>query len=393
MKIGLVLLSTPAYSETFFRNKIRFLTEAGHRIVVFADAKKSEVKNDFTVRYGFALTDSRLANILRILKASYRLLIRSKTAITLYKLNRSDGFATKDNIKSLLVSAHLLGQNLDWIHFGFATAAIGRENVAKAVNAKMAVSVRGYDMAVYPLKHADCFKSLWTKIDKLHYLSDELLRLCIQQGFTNTIKHQKIAPAIDITLFKSVKDEFFGHDKSEPVILLAVSRLHWIKGLEHVIIALSHLDNQNAQLIIVGEGPEHERLLFTAHQRGIAHRVKLVGKKPVKDVKQFYAQAHLFIQYSQHEGFCNAVLEAQAMGVPCIVSNGGALPENVLDGVTGWVVEKQNPVVLAQKINEVLTLPVEKVRAITQTALNRIRTEFTLEKQKEAFVSFYSDCV
>lgn len=393
MKIGLVLHGPPAYSETFFINKIRFLTEAGYQVIVFADTKKSNVKHDFTVRYGFSLMDSRLINFLRLLKASYQLLIHSKMAITLYKLNQSDGFSTEDNIKSLIFSAHLLGQNLDWIHFGFATAAIGRENVAKALNAKMAVSIRGYDIAVYPLKHTDCFKSLWTKINKLHYLSDELLRLCIQQGFTDNIKHQKITPAIDISLFKTVKDKYNVPCKSEHVILLTVSRLHWIKGLEHIIIALSHLDNQNTQLIIVGEGPEHERLLFTAHQRGIAHRVNFVGKKPANDVKLYYGQAHLFIQYSQHEGFCNAVLEAQAMGVPCIVSNGGALPENIMDDVTGWVVEKQNPVMLAQKINEVLSLPVEKVRTITQMALNRIRTEFTLEKQKAAFLSFYSDSV
>ena len=63
-----------------------------------------------------------------------------------------------------------------------------------------------------------------------------------------------------------------------------------------------------------------------------------------------------YIQYSIQEGFCNAVLEAQAMGLLCIVSDADGLSENVLHNETGWVVPKRNPTLLAQKMIETIDL-------------------------------------
>ncbi|MBK7870836.1 MAG: glycosyltransferase family 4 protein [Saprospiraceae bacterium] len=56
----------------------------------------------------------------------------------------------------------------------------------------------------------------------------------------------------------------------------------------------------------------------------------------------YYEKADIYLQYSIQEGFCNAVLEAQAMGLLCIVSDAEGLPENILHGQTGWVVPKGN---------------------------------------------------
>ena len=57
----------------------------------------------------------------------------------------------------------------------------------------------------------------------------------------------------------------------------------------------------------------------------------------------------IYLQYSIQEGFCNAVLEAQALGLLTIVSDAEGLPENVIHGETGWVVPKRKPKFFAQK--------------------------------------------
>ena len=62
---------------------------------------------------------------------------------------------------------------------------------------------------------------------------------------------------------------------------------------------------------------------------------------PHDDIVKFYKKADIYIQYSIEEGFCNAVLEAQSMGVLTIVSDASGLIENVVDGKTGWVVPKR----------------------------------------------------
>ena len=88
--------------------------------------------------------------------------------------------------------------------------------------------------------------------------------------------------------------------------------------------------------------------------------VKLVGKKAHNDIILYLSSTDIYIQYSDSEGFSNAVLEAQAMGLLCVVSNGGALPENVIHKKTGWIVPNRNPEALATTIMEVIKLPEEE---------------------------------
>ena len=89
------------------------------------------------------------------------------------------------------------------------------------------------------------------------------------------------------------------------------------------------------------------------------------------------------------EGFCNAVLEAQAMGKLCIVSNAEGLMENVLHEKTGWVVLKNSPHLLAEQIKKVLLMDEQSKRIISKNAVERVKKEFNLEKQQMEFLEFY----
>ena len=102
------------------------------------------------------------------------------------------------------------------------------------------------------------------------------------------------------------------------------------------------------------------------------------------------SDSDIYIQYSQSEGFCNAVLEAQSMGVLPIVSNAEGLSENVLNNKTGWVIEKNSPNLLAEKIVEVINLPESNKEKIRKQAIERIKKEFNIEKQQKEFIDFYT---
>ena len=115
-----------------------------------------------------------------------------------------------------------------------------------------------------------------------------------------------------------------------------------------------------------------------------------MGKLPHHQVKHELESASIYIQYSLQEGFCNAVLEAQAMGKLCIVSNAEGLSENVLHELTGWVVQKYAPNALAQTISKVVALSPEEKSTISQNAQKRVKEEFNIEKQQKEFLNFYS---
>jgi colanic acid/amylovoran biosynthesis glycosyltransferase len=301
-------------------------------------------------------------------------------------MERKDGSSLNESLKKLIINDFILRNKLDWLHFGFGTMALGRENVADIIGAKMAVSFRGFDIGIYPLKHPNCYKKLFQKVDKIHVISNDISELLQKQGLENTEIITKITPAIDSLFFKNVAVR-----ENSTINLLTVGRLHWKKGIEYTLEALSILDKQgiNFHYTVIGDGPERERLVFAAHQLGLEKKVTFAGKLVPDAVKAQLEKASIYLQYSIQEGFCNAVLEAQAMGLLCIVSDAEGLAENVLNGQTGWVVPKRNPQLFAQKIKEVILLNKEQKTKISKNAVHRVKAAFNIEKQTQEFVDFY----
>lgn len=173
---------------------------------------------------------------------------------------------------------------------------------------------------------------------------------------------------------------------------MTVARLHWKKGLEDTLQALALFKKEqfSFEYTIIGEGEEYEKLLFAVHSLGLMQDVKFVGVQSSEFVRKAMENCDIYVQYSISEGFCNAVLEAQAMGCLCIVSDAEGLPENVLDGVTGWVVPKREPKDLAKTLIHITTLSSEKLQQVRQNEISRVREKFNLEKQMEEFREFYT---
>jgi colanic acid/amylovoran biosynthesis glycosyltransferase len=385
MKIGIVLPSVPGYSETFFSSKIKGLQANGFEVVLFVNNFAAKTALNCTIVVSPKFSKSKLKNsFISLFYLLKTLILNYKNVQKLYNLDKKDSLDFKQRIKSIIINSHLLTQQLDWLHFGFGTMVIGRENVAEAIGAKMAVSFRGFDHYVYPIKNNDCYKLLFTKKVKYHVLSQgmksDLIKLSIAQE-----KITKITPAIDTQLFSS--QTTFENN----INFITVARLHWIKGLDYTLEALSMLHNNgiNFKYTIIGEGNEKERLLFLSHQLGISKNVVFLGKLSHSEVRNELKKATYYIQYSLQEGFCNAVLEAQAMGKICIVSNADGLKENVLDNKTGFVLPKRNSQLLACKIDEVLKMSNQEKETIIKNAIDRINATFTIENQIKQFVDFY----
>lgn len=392
MKIGLVLSSVPGYSETFFRNKIKGLQDRGFEVLLFVDyLNPSDVDLPCQVIACLDFNNRSLKTVLNSILAFLKAAIFSpKQSFRLYQLDKNDGVPFNRRLKNIVLNQFFFNQSFDWLHFGFGMLAKNRENVAKAIGAKMAVSFRGFDLYLSPLKHPDCYNLLFKKDVRYHVLShgmkETLKEYVIQE---NNI--QIITPAIDTDFFQN--NSKLQQMETAKTHIVTVARLHWKKGLEYTLEALAILKQKgfSFQYTIIGEGDQRERLIFAAHQLGILDDVQFVGKLTPEEVKQQLSQSTIYLQYSIQEGFCNAVLEAQAMGLLCIVSNAEGLDENVLDNQTGWVVPKRQPALLTKKIIETIQLPIEQQELIRQRAIQRVRDNFNLSKQNEAFQLFYKE--
>ena len=200
---------------------------------------------------------------------------------------------------------------------------------------------------------------------------------------------QKISPAIDLTLFKS--DAFIKFHN--PIRILSIGRLTWVKGYEYLLKTLSILKKNkiNFECHIVGEGNYKEAMIFSIHQLGLADQVKLKGRLPHHRVKMEMEWADIYVQPSIEEGFCNSVLEAQAMGLICIVSDAGGLTENILNKETGWVVPKRSSKLFADAINEVINSDINHLNKISQKAINRVKKLYNLKDHGGKWCAFYKD--
>jgi len=389
VNIGVILPNLPNYSETFFQNQILGLEKLGHLVSLYVNTKSSSNANLFLPESISVNTQPNVKNKINLLFILlYLLFICPLRSYRFIKLELNSGRLFKAVIKNILINAHILDKQLDWIHFGFATMGIQRENVAKAIGAKSAVSFRGFDIGLYPHQHPNCYNILWQKIDKVHTISDDLYQKVVDLGLDPKIPYEKITPAINVEFFKSNVQE----NLHNPLRILTVGRLTWKKGYEYALKALSLLQEKqiNFEYRIVGEGDYREAISHAVHQLGLTDNVILRGQLAPERVRDEMEWADIYIQSSIQEGFCNAVLEAQAMGLLCIVTNADGLSENVLDGKTGWVVPKRSPKKITEKIINILSIDDKKINKIRECAVSRVRHQYNLELQNKLFIEFYN---
>ena len=111
-----------------------------------------------------------------------------------------------------------------------------------------------------------------------------------------------------------------------------------VKAIDLIVKALARVDNSLSELIIIGEGPEHERLVELASSLGISNRVHFMGMCDKQRIIEIYQQCDAFVLVSRLETFCVVNIEAMAMGLPVISTRCGG-PENYIDESNGILLD------------------------------------------------------
>jgi len=244
-----------------------------------------------------------------------------------------------DVLKHFYLDAPLLRLHPDILHFEFGSLAVGRTYLKNLLNTKMSVSFRGYDLNFVCLDKPDHYHALWQALDGCHLLSNHLWNRALERGCPKDMNHHIIPPAIDLDTFhdqKTIQPRQLG-TRNHPLRILSVGRLEWKKGYEHALAAVRLLMDRNIffEYHIIGSGQYVAAIHYARYQFGLDNYVRFLGSQSHERVIESLQWADVFLHPSLSEGFCNAVLEAQAIGLPVVCSDAGGLPENILDGVTG----------------------------------------------------------
>jgi phosphatidylinositol alpha-1,6-mannosyltransferase len=172
----------------------------------------------------------------------------------------------------------------------------------------------------------------------------------------------------------------FGLAADQPVVV-CVSRLVARKGQDQLIRALPALRARvpGTALLLVGGGPDRERLIRLARDAGVEPHVVITGSVPWEELPGCYAAGDVFAMPCRTrraglevEGLGIVYLEAAATGLPVVAGRSGGAPDAVLDGQTGLVVDGTDLGAVTAAVGDLLA---DRDRAARMGAAGRAWTE------------------
>jgi len=189
---------------------------------------------------------------------------------------------------------------------------------------------------------------------------------------------------------------------SDVPVLLTVGRLVPRKGVDNVIRALSVLVRRlgvPAELLVVGGNsdtadagltPEIARLRAVAAEGGVADRVTFTGRRSRELLKLYYSAADAYVTTPWYEAFGMTSVEAMACGTPVVGAHVGGIKYSVLDGFTGYLVPPNDPLALADRLNEICSSR-RLAERLSGVAVRRAYGLFRWERVTQSLAAVYSD--
>lgn len=143
---------------------------------------------------------------------------------------------------------------------------------------------------------------------------------------------------------------------------------------------------QDTFFLLVGDGPMQPDLKLHIRRLGLEERVIMTGERG--DVANLLGAMDVFLLTSDREGMPNAVMEAMASGLPCVVTDVGGTRELVIHGETGYISPKGNKARLVESLHRLLDEPQLRMR-LAANGRKRMETGFSAERMAKTTQALY----
>ena len=233
------------------------------------------------------------------------------------------------------------------------------------------------------VKDGPLARALHRRTAAVFAVSREIETRCREAGFAAARVHW-MPGVVDLARFDGtadpgpVRDEFKLRD--HPTIV-CVSRLAANRGHEQLLSGYRHVLARlpAARLLLVGKGESRARLEQLVAELGLGDRVIFTGYRD-RDLPAVLAAADCFaLMGAGSDESCRAALEAMASARPVVARRVGALPETVVHGETGLLLERDEPEALGRALADLLEDPV-RARTMGEAGRRRAREVFAPER-------------
>ncbi|MGG3454443.1 glycosyltransferase [Paenibacillus rhizolycopersici] len=178
-------------------------------------------------------------------------------------------------------------------------------------------------------------------------------------------------------------------DGPSPFIWLAAGRFVPEKDYPAMLHAFADARRSfpNSMLWIAGIGPERPHIERQATELGLSNSIRFLGIRT--DMPALLHAADGFVLSSKWEGLPIVLLEACAGRLPIVATAVGGNAEVVLDGVNGYLVPPEDPVVLARAMERVMALPQEERGTMGQRGWEHAAANYEMSSVAEKWIELY----
>jgi len=291
----------------------------------------------------------------------------------------------------------------DVILFSSMVTATLAKFCRKRIDVPMVTINHGQDVKMPIGLYQNFVPKVFEALDGVISVSEATRQECIKRGM-NPEKGVALPNGFDMSDFKETPDklmarkdieEAFSIDLSGKSLLLTVGRQVKRKGHEWFISEVLPKIKNEVLYLVIGDGPEHERLKQLVEASTVKEQILLVGKQPDEVLKNAYAASDVFIMPNipipgDMEGFGIVLLEANLAGTPAVAANLEGIKDVIADGKNGYKIEVRDSDSFSNKIDFLIDNNLEQMSISSR---EYVLENFTWIKVAQQYISYLSNVI
>jgi glycosyltransferase involved in cell wall biosynthesis len=286
-------------------------------------------------------------------------------------------------------------QQVDIVQTYFETSNLWGGLVAKLSGAMLLSSRR--DLGILrKAKHQLAYRLVNRISDRVLAVSEEVKRFCTDQDHIDPRKVSVVYNGVDLQQLaaNASANSFAEADwAGASPIITCVANVRRIKGIDVLLRSAQRVCRELPGAMFLIAGSLYERDYSVEMQEmvralGLEKNVRMLGF--VEDPTPLLKMSNAFCLLSRSEGFCNALLEAMACGVPSVVTRVGGNPEAVTDGENGFLVPSEDDQAAADRLLFLLRSP-GKAAQMGEAARVTAHTRFSAETMIKQLIAVYHE--
>lgn len=284
----------------------------------------------------------------------------------------------------------------DVVHAHFGPAAVLMAPVAECLDVPLVTTFYGYDISSLPTEDfwAEAYDEFWPQVDAVTVLSNEMKSRAEKLG----------CPAEKLTVVHLSRDleNFPFHPPSRSVeSVLFVGRLVPKKAPLDAVRAVEQANARGADLTLdlLGDGPLRDEVERYVKECDLGDAVTVHGRVPNDEVSSRMRKADAFILPSRtapngnREGTPTVLVEAQAVGLPCVSTRHAGIPEMIPEAHYDLLVSEGDVAALTEALWTLAGRPIDDLEQMAERGRRKVEQDFSLCEEVKRLHEIYHEHV